>query len=426
MKIRQLMIAMLGVFAMTACTQTDRAQESAESGEVPPSISSAQIAIHGNLKLCDPFASGGAATLNGYYYTVLRPDGNLNIHYLDYATHSDIILCSRPNCTHDDESCSSFIQSNSLVPSLAVVGDRLLIVGGGIGVSDPEEGDLPYIEVMQLDGNDRKRVYQANASSEFGALVCDDQNFYTVERITKIQDDIPILTQHIAQIDLNTGEKTVLSDMGTNIVYLCDATGNSIYYYSIEPQDDSQTYSKTISKYYAYDIENNNTALIDSISSDSKRKITITDGNLYQIDSEAHQVLVKHIGGATDGPIIKEFSIDEEFENYTIRCVIDGKIVVDGQQKSEDGTTQSITHIIDCDTGETKAWPLYYDSAVTSHPAQVEILAMQDDAFLVRCGVETLDVKYGDGGTYTMSNSQYATIKKSDFWYGIENYNYFA
>lgn len=250
MKIRQLMIAMLGVFAMTACTQTDRAQESAESGEVPPAISSAQIAIHGNLKLCDPFASGGAATLDGYYYTVLRPDGNLNIHYLDYASHSDIILCSSPNCTHDNESCSSFIHSNSLVPSLAVVGDRLLIVGGGIGVSDPEEGDLPYIEVIKLDGNDRKRVYQANASSEFGALVCDDQNFYTVERITRIQDDIPILTQHIAQIDLNTGEKTVLSDMGTNIVYLCDATGNTIYYYSIEPQDDSQTYSKTISKYY--------------------------------------------------------------------------------------------------------------------------------------------------------------------------------
>ena len=77
------MIAMLGVFAMTACTQTDRAQESAESGEVPPAISSAQIAIHGNLNLCDPFASGGAATLDGYYYTVLRPDGNLNIHNLD-------------------------------------------------------------------------------------------------------------------------------------------------------------------------------------------------------------------------------------------------------------------------------------------------------------------------------------------------------
>ena len=79
MKIRQLMIAMLGVFAMTACTQTDRAQESAESGEVPPAISSAQIAIHGNLKLCDPFASGGAATLDGYYYTVLRPDGTSTI-----------------------------------------------------------------------------------------------------------------------------------------------------------------------------------------------------------------------------------------------------------------------------------------------------------------------------------------------------------
>lgn len=426
MKIRHVIIAILGVFAMTACTQTDRVQEYTTPSEAPSTTSSAPIEIHGGLKLCDPFASGGAATLDGYYYTVLRPDGNLNIHYLDYATHSDIILCSSPNCTHDDESCSSFIRSNSLVPSLAAVGDRLLVVGGGIGVSDPEQGDLPYIEVMQLDGNDRKRVYQANASSEFGALVCDDQNFYTIERITKMQDDVPFMTQQIAQIDLNTGEKTVLSEMGTNIVYLCDAIGSTIYYYSIEPEDDSQTYSKTIFKYYAYDIENNNTTLIDSISSDSKRKITITDGDFYQIDSETHQVLVKHIGEATDESAIKEFSIDEGFENYAIRCVIDEKIVVDEQQKSEDGTTQSITHVIDCDTGEIEAWPLYYDSAVTTYPAQVEILALQDDAFLVRCGVETLDVKYGDGETYTMSNSQYATIKRSDFWAGAENYNYFA
>ena len=214
--------------------------------------------------------------------------------------------------------------------------------------------------------------------------------------------------------------------MGTNIVYLCDATGSTVYYYSIEPQDDSQTYSKTIFKYYAYDLENNNTALLDTISSDSKRKITITNGNLYQIDSEAHQVLVKRINEGTDGTVIKEFPIDEEFENYAIRCVIDGKIIVDEQQKNEDGTTQSVTHIIDCDTGLIESWPLYYDSAVTAYPTQVEILAVQDDAFLVRCGLETLDVKYGDSGTYTMLNSQYATINKSDFWDGIENYNYFA
>ena len=43
--------------------------------------------------------------------------------------------------------------------------------------------------------------------------------------------------------------------------------------------------SLLMAKLKSYDIENNNTALIDSISSDSKRKITITDGNLYQIDS---------------------------------------------------------------------------------------------------------------------------------------------
>lgn len=426
MKKRQWAITVLVAFALAACAQTESTPQRMESdeAETPSAADPAQTAIQGSLKLCDPLASGGAAAPDGYYYTVLRPDGNLNIRYLDYATHSDIILCSSPNCTHDDESCSSFIRSNSLVPSLAVVGDRLLIVGGGIGVSEPEEYDLPYIETLQLDGNDRKRVYQADASSEFGALLCDDEKFYTVERITELQNDTPTLTQHLVQIDLDTGEKSVLSDMGPNIVYLCDAAGSTVYYYSIEPQDDSQSYSKTVFKYYAYDLENDSTVLMDTIPSDSKRKIAIAGGTLYQIDSEAHQFLIKHIEEGTAGTVIKEFPIDAEFDNYSIRCVIDGKVIVDEQQKKEDGTPQTIAHTIDCNTGFMGPWPLYYDTPEAAHPMQVEILAVQDDTFLVRCGVETPDAESGDSDT--MPNAEYATIKKSDFWNGTENYSYFT
>lgn len=130
MKKRQWMIATLGIFVLAACAQTDHTSEPVESTERPSVADSAQITVLGDLKLCDPLAGGGAATSDGYYYTLLREDGNLNIHYLDYSTYSDIILCNSPNCTHEDESCGSFIHSNGLVPSLAVVGDRLLVVGG--------------------------------------------------------------------------------------------------------------------------------------------------------------------------------------------------------------------------------------------------------------------------------------------------------
>lgn len=155
---------------------------------------------------------------------------------------------------------------------------------------------------MQLDGSNRKRVYQADASSEFGALLCDDQNFYTIER-------------------------------------------------TIETQGDT---------------------------------------------------------------------------DYNVRCVIDGKIIVDEQQKKADGTIQSVTYTIDCDTGLVEPWPLYYDSVAAVRPIQVEILAAQSDTFLIRCGINTIDVQYDEYGAYTMLNSQYATITKTDFWNGSENYTYFS
>lgn len=423
MRRRKWITAVLGACMLAACTQTDHTQAGTESTEPPSDASAAQVAIHGNLKQCDPLASGGAATGDGYYYTALRPDGNLNIRYLDYATLSDIILCSSPNCTHSDESCGSFIHSNGLVPSLAVVGGKLLIVSGGISVSEPEEYDLPYIETMQLDGNDRKRIYQADASSEFGALLCDDENFYTVERITSMQDDLSTLTQHLIQINLETGQKAVLSDLGTDLVYLCDAAGSTVYYYSIEPQDDAQTYSKTIFQYYAYDLETNNAVLLDTILSDSGRKIAIANGNLYQMDSEAHQILVKRI---EDGTVVKEFPLDTELDNYQIRCVVDDKLIVDEQRKAEDGTIQSVTHTVDCSTGEMESWPLYYDSPEATHPMQAEILAVQDDNFLVRCGTRTLDVESGDSETDTMTIPNYAMMQKSDFWNGTENYRNFT
>src|SRR5699024_11401941 len=55
-------------------------------------------------------ASKDAFTSEGKYFFQLRSDeaGGLNLLYLDYASQSAIVLCEKPNCLHNDETCTSF------------------------------------------------------------------------------------------------------------------------------------------------------------------------------------------------------------------------------------------------------------------------------------------------------------------------------
>ena len=45
---------------------------------------------------------------NGYYY--IDSNENSNIKYFDYATKKEIYLCNKPNCNHDTDKCSSYLE----------------------------------------------------------------------------------------------------------------------------------------------------------------------------------------------------------------------------------------------------------------------------------------------------------------------------
>lgn len=425
MKKNFLLIALLGAFLLSACTQSNSTSEQSHFSDGSISNDSTQIDISGNLKVCDPFGSGGVSTSQGYYYTTLRPDGNLNIHYLDYSSHTDITLCNNPSCTHNDESCNSFIHSNGLIPGLAVVDQKLLIVGGGINISNPTAEDLPYIDTMDLNGSNRKRIYLANASSELGALICDDKNFYTIERTLENQTESPTLSQSLIRIDLKTGEKTFLTDMGENIVYPCSASGETLYYYSIEPEDPNKSFSDTITKYYSYNLTSGKTTLLDTISSNSQKAITISSETFYIIDLENQQLIIKPINERNNSTE-RYLPLNTNLSNCFLRYIIDEKIILDGQEKAADNTLQSTTYTIDLQTNTVQSWPLFYESSASGRLMQVEILTDCGDSFLVRCGENPIEVTYAESGTYTMINSKYALIKKSDFWHGNETYTYFS
>ena len=56
-----------------------------------------------------PLLKNCAATNAGYYELLLSADGTANnILYTDFATTQRIYLCNMPNCTHDNDRCTSW------------------------------------------------------------------------------------------------------------------------------------------------------------------------------------------------------------------------------------------------------------------------------------------------------------------------------
>ena len=89
----------------------------------------------------------------GYAYPVA---GHM---YIDYETQKQIYLCAQPNCTHQDERCTSWVAPQNELVTPVVLDENLLLVHNSTEAA-------PYIEILNLDGTDKKLLYQFAANTE--------------------------------------------------------------------------------------------------------------------------------------------------------------------------------------------------------------------------------------------------------------------
>lgn len=139
----------------------------------------------------------GYSNENGFYRMMPRADGSNNLCYIDFATQREIYLCNQPNCTHDDDSCTSWFPTSAGIHRPIPVGDSLLVVHGGAPSMYEDLGDhaLPHIDQMELDGSALEQVCQFDASFSISPLVedsmvRDDRNLYFTLEEYKEDDTI--------------------------------------------------------------------------------------------------------------------------------------------------------------------------------------------------------------------------------------------
>ena len=157
----------------------------------------------------DQYSVLGCGSEQGYYEIHYDESNQPNIYYIDYATRQEVYLCAAPNCNHDREGCTSWIdpEEGSYFP--LVSGEHLLLVHITYGVEAPERA-IPHIDAANLDGSDRrtlvsfaanerlKTVFAANGSQ----LVC------ALDEVNPDDLEDTNATLKLVLIDLETGART--------------------------------------------------------------------------------------------------------------------------------------------------------------------------------------------------------------------------
>ena len=127
----------------------------------------------------------------GYYY-IKDEDNSKNIKYFDYSAKKEIYLCNKPNCKHDTEDCSSYLDMTGS-NDLFVYNNYLYLISGTgsvvtVNLNFGEDststtqtgGSTPIIYRMNLDGTNKTKLFECPSGVELtSSFIFEGNNLYT-------------------------------------------------------------------------------------------------------------------------------------------------------------------------------------------------------------------------------------------------------
>ena len=150
--------------------------------------------------------SYGSGSEEGFYSICIdsRPNDSTNLLYLDYASHRQVALCSNPNCSHMDESCTSWVAhaGDGVFPLYA--GEYLYLIFKG----SEQQGEPACIQKLGRDGSDAAPLITLEPSETLvKPYVTDEKYLYCNKIAVSAQRQV---LRSIVKIDLESGAQTEL------------------------------------------------------------------------------------------------------------------------------------------------------------------------------------------------------------------------
>lgn len=157
-------------------------------------------------------ATEGAANDSGFYEITLRTDGSGNIYITDFDALRKTVLCSRPGCSHREETCGGYLSCAANIPEVMATSDLLIFVYPGNPYYFTELGDqaLARVEIRDLNGENARTIctFDANVQLDFN-FAFSESALYAFG--TTLRSESSAAQKEVVKIDLTTGEKTVVA-----------------------------------------------------------------------------------------------------------------------------------------------------------------------------------------------------------------------
>ena len=401
--------------------------------KIPSSDSKTNKEVKGDMVLIS--AENTSNYENGYFY--INNDSN-KIMYFDYNTKKEVYLCNKPNCKHDNNTCSSYLeiaQNNELF----YYNDYLYFInaeaaGNVIHVNfdgtrnEENEGRPATIYRMNLDGTDKKKLFTVPSGTQISMpYIIKGNILYSFLETYKINKDgsntfaSSVTERKLVAINLDTGKYEEIMD-GLHKSFIGEYE-DKIVFQEIEYIKNPDSFGDN-TKGYIDNLYHSKTR-IKVWDPNTKKEETVYEGLYKNIETlKFYKDGIYFIGQGSKNleylnfktkkqEIIKELSkID-----YQISTIADDKILI-YSYKDRDAHVKD-AYVIDVKTKEMKEFKLK-----DKNEYLIKILSSNDAYYFVK--TETiLGKEYTTwAGTKQQSiiGTNYGLIKKSDYWASNSNY----
>ncbi|MEG0485705.1 MAG: hypothetical protein RR576_09695 [Oscillospiraceae bacterium] len=415
-------LLLIGLLAFCSCAKSPNAENSSATPSASPERAVKENG--GELVLStDPY--GGLYKL-GYgietgYYDQFNVTGKaVNLLYTDYQTKQRVYLCNRPDCKHNDETCTSWLPTYGDTKLFASKSeDQLFFVSSGYADTPNATGSqLGRIYSMDLTGSNRKVLYQLNGKESFSdAIVMDDNALYVT--VSSIDAESTSVKKELRMVNISDGTAT--------LIYQFESANDRVFG-AFEQTIVIQRYTDAELFYECLDLNTDTKTQNYRRSIDDIRLEMVYGQTVYSIrrnneqpDAPSPIYAVDLLSG--EEKIVSEIQIYNTDATFIVD-VYDGRMEISATDNRDVDNIKFHMYNLNFNTYElnenTLTFPFFQDIR------NVTILAQTKDFFLVEMGITQGNVTlYDNAGTpYQVDTAipTHALITKTDFWKGVPNY----
>lgn len=351
-----------------------------------------------------------AASPEGLYEVCSVRLGSCNLLYVDAATRQETYLCATPNCTHDSESCNSYLPLEE-----GRYGYQLFFFNGYLYAAQctPIESQGPYLMRMDPNGTNREIVLELENGECFSGMLYGygDRLLLQISRV----DENGNSETCMEIFDPQTGERERLFSLqlepgGKESASLMGAAGTSLIF--LKSDEEGRQYYKVDLARENPTLEQGQTNLIGPEFDETSLYCTVQGDYFCTYDIAAGRLSWENLLTGQK----KEFSLPQlsgEETVYGLALLYDDQFAL-SMSSSEKG---SMNLLLNPETGESTG-VYYYPTRESGY----DILADFGDELLYKVRTDERPLEgqaaYGLVGEVSYHNV-YAMVSKEDFQSGI-------